>query len=123
MKEAVRVRIAPSPTGAVHVGLVRSALYNWLFARHHEGKFILRIEDTDITRSTKESVEAIIEGFKWVGLDWDEGPYFQSQRLEIYRRYAQKLLLEKKAYYCYCLPEELEKERQEAWAKKIPWKY
>ncbi|MEO0072605.1 MAG: glutamate--tRNA ligase [candidate division WOR-3 bacterium] len=121
--QEVRVRIAPSPTGAVHVGLVRSALYNWLFARHHNGKFILRIEDTDPTRSTKESVEAIIEGFKWVGLDWDEGPYFQSQRFEIYRSYAQKLLAEKKAYYCYCSPEELEKERQEAWAKKIPWKY
>jgi glutamyl-tRNA synthetase len=123
MKNEIRVRIAPSPTGAVHVGLVRSALYNWLFARHHNGKFILRIEDTDVTRSTKESVEAIVEGLKWVGLNWDEGPYFQSQRLELYQQYAQKLLNEGKAYYCYCLPEELEKERQEAWQRKIPWKY
>ncbi|MCX7785785.1 MAG: glutamate--tRNA ligase [candidate division WOR-3 bacterium] len=121
--QEIRVRIAPSPTGAVHVGLVRSALYNWLFARHHNGKFILRIEDTDVTRSTQESVQAIIEGFKWVGIDWDEGPYFQSQRLEIYRNYAQKLLTEGKAYYCYCNPEELEKERQNAWQRKIAWKY
>ncbi|MEO0082774.1 MAG: glutamate--tRNA ligase [candidate division WOR-3 bacterium] len=121
--QEIRVRIAPSPTGALHVGLVRSALYNWLFARHNNGKFILRIEDTDVSRSTQESVQAIIEGFKWVGLDWDEGPYFQSQRLNIYRAYAQKLLDEKKAYYCYCNPEELESERQKAWQKKIPWRY
>ncbi|MEO0091765.1 MAG: glutamate--tRNA ligase [candidate division WOR-3 bacterium] len=121
--QEIRVRIAPSPTGAVHVGLVRSALYNWLFARHHNGKFILRIEDTDVTRSTQESVQAIIEGFKWVGLDWDEGPYFQSQRLDIYRKYAQSLLTEGKAYYCYCNPEELEAERQKAWQRKIAWKY
>jgi len=121
--EQIRVRIAPSPTGAVHVGLVRSALYNWLFARHNKGKFVLRMEDTDVTRSTKESVQAIIEGFKWVGIDWDEGPYFQSERFEIYRNYAKKLLDEKKAYYCYCNPDELEAERQKAWEKKIAWKY
>ena len=121
--EEIRVRIAPSPTGAVHVGLVRSALYNWLFARHNNGKFILRIEDTDVTRSTQESVQAIIDGFKWAGIDWDEGPYFQSQRFEIYRTYAKKLLDENKAYYCYCNPEELETERQKAWEKKIAWKY
>lgn len=121
--QEIRVRIAPSPTGAIHVGLVRSALYNWLFARHNQGKFILRIEDTDATRSTQESVQAIIEGFKWVNIDWDEGPYFQSQRFEIYRNYAQKLLQEKKAYYCYCNPDQLETERQKAWERKIAWKY
>lgn len=121
--QEIRVRIAPSPTGAIHVGLVRSALYNWLFARHNNGKFILRIEDTDATRSTQESVQAIIEGFKWVDIDWDEGPYFQSQRFDIYRNYAQKLLQDKKAYYCYCNPDELEAERQKAWQRKIAWKY
>ncbi len=121
--EEIRVRIAPSPTGAAHIGLVRSALYNWLFARHHNGKFVLRIEDTDVTRSTQESVQAIIEGFKWVGIDWDEGPYFQSQRFEIFRKYAQKLFNENKTYYCYCNPDELESERQKAWEKKIAWKY
>lgn len=123
INQEIRVRIAPSPTGAVHVGLVRSALYNWLFARHNNGKFILRIEDTDVTRSTQESVQAIIDGFKWAGIDWDEGPYFQSQRFEIYRTYAKKLLDENKAYYCYCNPEELEAERQKAWQSKIAWKY
>ncbi len=123
LNQEVRVRIAPSPTGAIHVGLVRSALYNWLFARHHKGKFILRIEDTDVTRSTQESVQAIIEGFQWVGIDWDEGPYFQSQRFHIYRAYAEKLLKENKAYYCYCNPDDLEAERQAAWQKKVAWKY
>jgi glutamyl-tRNA synthetase len=119
----IRVRIAPSPTGAVHVGLVRSALYNWLFARHNHGKFVLRIEDTDVARSTQESVQAIIEGFKWVGIDYDEGPYFQSQRFAIYQQYAKKLIDENKAYFCYCNPDELEAERQKAWEKKIAWKY
>jgi len=121
--EEIRVRIAPSPTGAVHVGLVRSALYNWLFARHNNGKFVLRMEDTDVARSTQESVQAIIDGFKWVGIDWDEGPYFQSQRLDIFRKYAERLLDEKRAYYCYCNPDELEIERQKAWENKIAWKY
>ncbi|MEO0093335.1 MAG: glutamate--tRNA ligase [candidate division WOR-3 bacterium] len=119
----VRVRIAPSPTGAIHVGLIRSALYNWLFARHHQGKFILRIEDTDPTRSTAESAQAILDGFRLVGIDWDEGPFFQSQRFDIYRKYAQRLLAEKKAYYCYCPPEKLEIERQIAWQQKRIWQY
>ncbi len=119
----VRVRIAPSPTGAIHVGLIRSALYNWLFARHHRGKFILRIEDTDPTRSTAESAQAILDGFRLVGIDWDEGPFFQSQRFDIYRKYAQRLLAEKKAYYCYCPPEKLEIERQIAWQQKRIWQY
>lgn len=121
--EEIRVRIAPSPTGAVHVGLVRSALYNWLFARHNNGKFILRMEDTDVARSTQESVQAIIEGFKWVGIDWDEGPYFQSHRFDIYRAYAKKLLDDNKAYYCYCNPDQLEAERAKSWERKITWKY
>ena len=87
-----RVRFAPSPTGYLHIGGVRTALYNWLFARHEGGDFILRIEDTDRERSTDEAVRLIIDGMRWVGLDWDEGPYFQSRRLEVYREYAEKLL-------------------------------
>lgn len=119
----VRVRIAPSPTGAIHIGLARSALYNFLFARQHNGKFILRIEDTDPSRSTKESVEAIMEGFRWLSLYWDEGPYFQSQRFPIYREYAEKLLKEGKAYYCYCSEERLKVEREKALQEKRSWQY
>lgn len=119
----VRVRIAPSPTGAIHIGLARSALYNFLFASQNNGKFILRIEDTDPTRSTKESVEAILEGLKWLSLYWDEGPYFQSQRLSIYREYAQILLKEGKAYYCYCSQERLKEEKEKALKEKRSWQY
>ena len=84
----VRTRFAPSPTGFLHLGGARTALFNWALARKEGGKFILRIEDTDVARSTEEAVEAILDGLRWLGLDWDEGPYFQSQRLEIYRKYA-----------------------------------
>ncbi|OHE55074.1 MAG: glutamate--tRNA ligase [Thermodesulfovibrio sp. RBG_19FT_COMBO_41_18] len=110
----VRVRFAPSPTGHLHIGGVRTALFNWLYAKHNKGTFILRIEDTDRTRSTEEYIDAIIEGMKWLDLDWDEGPYRQTDRFDVYRRYTEKLLNEGKAYYCYCLPEELEQRRQEA---------
>lgn len=110
----VRVRFAPSPTGHLHIGGTRTALFNWLYAKHNKGTFILRIEDTDRTRSTEEYIDAIIEGMKWLGLDWDEGPYRQTDRFDVYRRYTEKLLNEGKAYYCYCLPEELEQRRQEA---------
>lgn len=123
MNNEVRVRFAPSPTGYLHLGSVRTALYNWLFARHYQGKFILRIEDTDELRSTKEAVEIILEGLEWLGLDWDEGPCFQMQRLEIYKSYTQQLLNEDKTYYCYCSPEELEDIRQSALAEKKPPKY
>jgi len=112
--EKIRVRFAPSPTGHLHLGGARTALFNYLFARHNKGTFILRIEDTDRTRSTEEYIEAIIEGMKWLDLDWDEGPYRQIDRFSIYKDYADKLLREGKAYYCYCSPEELEKRRQEA---------
>ncbi|NLT67016.1 MAG: glutamate--tRNA ligase [Acidobacteria bacterium] len=98
----VRVRFAPSPTGYLHVGGARTALFNWLFARHHNGRFILRIEDTDFTRSSEEMVEGILEGMRWLGLDWDEGPYFQSQRIERYREFADKLLQGGSAYRCFC---------------------
>jgi len=121
--EEVRVRFAPSPTGHLHIGGARTALYNWLYARHHKGTFILRIEDTDRTRSTEEYINAIIEGMKWLGLDWDEGPYRQTDRFDVYKSYADKLLAEGKAYFCYCSPEELEQRRQEALAQGKTLKY
>ncbi|OGW41573.1 MAG: glutamate--tRNA ligase [Nitrospirae bacterium GWD2_57_9] len=129
----VRVRFAPSPTGALHIGGVRTALFNWLFARHHKGAFILRIEDTDQARSTDESIRIIINGMKWLGMDWDEGPavmpdgavkgYRQTERMDIYREHADRLLKEGKAYYCYCSPEELDTRRKAAMAAGKPPKY
>lgn len=119
----VRVRFAPSPTGALHIGGVRTALFNWLFARHHGGKFILRIEDTDQTRSTDESIRIILDGMKWLGLDWDEGPFRQTERMAVYREHVERLLKTGKAYYCYCTPEELEARRKEAMAAGKPPKY
>ncbi len=100
-----RVRFAPSPTGYLHVGGARTALFNWLFARHEGGTFILRVEDTDVERNRPELVDGILEGMRWLGLDWDEGPYFQSQRLADYRAAAEKLLASGAAYLCYCPPE------------------
>lgn len=131
MENDIRVRLAPSPSGPLHVGTAHTALFNWLFARQKGGKFILRIEDTDKTRSHEKYLRDIADGLCWLGLDWDEGPerndhfgpYEQSKRLEIYKKYADQLLQEKKAYYCYCTPEELEKERQEQAAKKQAPKY
>ncbi|MGH7773591.1 MAG: glutamate--tRNA ligase [Candidatus Binatia bacterium] len=115
---AVRTRFAPSPTGYLHIGGARTALFNYLFARHHAGKFILRIEDTDRERSTAEAIEAIIQVLKWLQLDWDEGPYFQTQRLPLYKEKVQKLLVEEKAYPCICSPEVLEAKRQAAQKEK-----
>lgn len=123
MNENVRVRFAPSPTGYLHIGGVRTALFNWLFARHHGGKFILRIEDTDRDRSTDDAIEAILDGMRWTGLDWDEGPYRQTERLDLYREKAMALLEQGKAYWCVCTPEELEARRQEAQAKGESLKY
>lgn len=114
----VRLRFAPSPTGYLHVGGARTALFNWLLARKEKGKFILRIEDTDLARSTQESVDAILEGMCWLGLDWDEGPIYQSDRFPIYREFVEKLLLEKKAYKCFCTPEELDAKREKAIQEK-----
>ena len=119
----VKVRIAPSPTGSIHIGLARTALYNWLFARHNNGKFVLRIEDTDLARSSEESTRIIIEGFRWLGIDWDEGPYFQSKRFEIYQKYAEQLIKDKKAYYCYCTPQRLAEERKKREKEGKGWKY
>jgi glutamyl-tRNA synthetase len=111
-----RLRFAPSPTGYLHVGGARTALFNWLFARHYGGALILRIEDTDIERSTTEMVEGILVGLRWLGIDWDEGPYFQSQRMDLYRDAAQRLVESGHAYYCFCTKEELERRRAQAQA-------
>ena len=116
----VRVRFAPSPTGQLHIGGVRTALFNWLFSRHHKGKFILRIENTDTLRSQEDFTKSIIENLKWLGLRWDEGPeiggeygpYFQSQRFSIYKESAKTLLTQGKAYLCYCSMEELEAKKK-----------
>lgn len=108
----LRVRFAPSPTGYLHVGGARTALFNWLLARKQGGTFILRIEDTDVERSTKESVDAILEGMQWLGLEWDEGPFYQSDCFDLYKEYVQKLLDDGKAYKCFCSAEELDKKRE-----------
>ncbi|MCG2754391.1 MAG: glutamate--tRNA ligase [Desulfobacteraceae bacterium] len=109
-------RFPPSPTGYLHVGGARTALFNWLYARHIKGRFILRIEDTDIKRSTQDSVDAIFEALEWLGIDWDDGPYFQSKRFDVYQTYIQKLLDSGHAYYCTCSPEKIETMRKEAMA-------
>jgi glutamyl-tRNA synthetase len=119
----VRVRFAPSPTGTLHIGGVRTALFNWLFARQHNGVFVLRIEDTDQSRSTDESIRAIIEGLQWVGIDWDEGPFRQTERMDLYRDYAMMLLEKSQAYWCICKAEELEARRKDAEAKGLSPKY
>ncbi|MFQ5927908.1 MAG: glutamate--tRNA ligase [Terriglobia bacterium] len=120
---SVRVRFAPSPTGYLHVGGARTALFNWLFARQHGGVFILRIEDTDVDRSRPELVEAVLEGLRWLGLDWDEGPYRQSARLASYRELGERLLASGHAYRCYCTPAELEARRAAAEKAGRAWKY
>jgi glutamyl-tRNA synthetase len=118
-----RVRFAPSPTGELHVGGARTALFNWLFARKHNGTFILRFEDTDALRNRPELIEPVLESLKWLGLDWDERPYFQSERLPIYREHAERLLQAGKAYPCYCTPEELDAKRKRAIAEKRTPRY
>ncbi len=123
IEEPIRVRFAPSPTGYPHLGNIRTALFNWLFARHHSGKFILRIEDTDVVRKVEGAVEAILDSLRWLGLDWDEGPYFQSQRLNFYHEISARLIEENHAYLCYCSPERLEAMRQEQMKRKQPPKY
>ncbi len=114
----VRVRFPPSPTGYLHIGGARTALYNWLFARQHQGKLVLRIEDTDEERSSQASIEGIIDGLDWLGLDWDEGPYFQSDHAADHLAAAQRLLAADRAYKCFCTKEELEAKREQALAEK-----
>src|SRR5947209_19539527 len=104
--DTVRVRFAPSPTGFLHIGGVRTALFNWLYARHHGGKFLLRIEDTDLERSERHFTDDILASMKWLGLDWDEEPIYQSKRLEVYRAMAEDLISRGHAYRCYCTEEE-----------------
>ena len=128
---APRVRFAPSPTGYLHVGGARTALFNWLFARHHGGLFVLRIEDTDAERSSWDMVAGIVDGLRWLGLDWDEGPdvggpyspYFQSERLSRHREVAERLLTSGHAYFCYCTAERLTAERNAAEARGVGWIY
>jgi len=120
---APRVRFAPSPTGSLHVGGARTALYNWLFARRHGGTFILRIEDTDVTRSRKELTEQILDSMRWLGLSWDEGPFFQSEGRELYRETAARLLAAGKAYRAFETPEELEREKKAAEAAGAAFRY
>src|SRR3989304_1018693 len=110
----VRVRIAPSPSGYLHIGTARAALFNWLFARHNKGQFLLPIEDTDVERSCKEMVDVIFSSLKWLGLDWDEPPIYQSQRLDVYREYIERLMESGKAYRCWCSPERLKAMQDDA---------
>jgi len=119
----VRVRFAPSPTGHLHIGAARTALYNWIFARRHGGKFILRIEDTDMERSSQKMSQGILEGLKWMGIDWDEGPFFQSQRKNIYKEQAEKLIKEDLAYYCFCTPEDIARRKASSGREAKEWKY
>jgi len=121
--DKVITRFPPSPTGYLHIGGARTALFNWLYARQKGGTFILRIEDTDKERSTEEATNAILDSMKWLGLDWDEGPYFQSQRNDIYEEHIARLLSAGKAYHCHCTPEELETRRKEAMDKGLKPKY
>ena len=116
-------RFPPSPTGYLHVGNARTAIFNWLYARHMKGKFILRIEDTDTVRSTQEAIDAIFQALEWLGIDWDEGPYYQTQRLDIYNDYLQRLINSDQAYYCTCSPEDLETMRRKAMASGGKPKY
>ena len=129
--EKVRVRFAPSPTGALHIGGARTALFNWLFAHNRQGVLVLRLEDTDLMRSTADAAEGIVDGLQWLGLDWDEGPgvggeygpYRQSERLAIYRQYIEELLAQDKAYHCFCGQDELKAQRDKAQEEKRNYRY
>ncbi len=119
----IRTRFAPSPTGDLHIGGARTALFNWLLARHAQGVFILRIEDTDVARSTEEAIQVILDAMTWLGMDWDEGPFYQTERISLYQEAAEKLLNKGKAYRCYCTPEELTAKREAALKAGIKPKY
>ena len=120
---AIRTRFAPSPTGFLHLGGARTALFSWAFARHHQGSFILRVEDTDLERSTPEAVQAILDGMQWLGLDVDEGPFYQMQRMDRYREVLDQLVQQGHAYYCYSSPEEIEAMRERARASGLKPRY
>lgn len=123
MEKQIRVRFAPSPTGYLHIGGARTAIYNWLYAKKNNGKFILRIEDTDVERSTQDSIQGIIDGLTWLGITWDEGPYFQSEFIDRHRAAAERLLETGHAYRCFCTKEELEAKREKAFSNKADTKY
>ncbi|MEZ5610338.1 MAG: glutamate--tRNA ligase family protein, partial [Rhodocyclaceae bacterium] len=112
MATQIRTRFAPSPTGFLHIGGARTALFSWAFARRHGGKFILRVEDTDVARSTPEAVQAILDGMKWLELEWDEGPFYQMQRMDRYKEVIGQMLASGAAYHCYTTPEELDALRE-----------
>jgi glutamyl-tRNA synthetase len=120
---AVRTRFAPSPTGFLHIGGARTALFSWAYARKHQGEFILRVEDTDVARSTPEAVQAILDGMRWLGLDWDEGPFYQMQRMDRYKAVIQRMIDEGKAYYCYCSKEELDAMREQQMQQGLKPRY
>jgi glutamyl-tRNA synthetase len=120
---AVRTRFAPSPTGFLHIGGARTALFSWAYARKHQGEFILRVEDTDVARSTPEAVQAILDGMRWLGLDWDEGPFYQMQRMDRYKAVIQRLIDEDKAYYCYCSKDELDAMREQQMQQGLKPRY
>lgn len=122
-EKKIITRFAPSPTGYLHIGGARTALYNYLLAKKFGGKFILRIEDTDLERSTDEAIQAILDGMTWLGLNWDEGPYYQTKRFDLYNEAIEKLVAEKKAYPCFCSAESLDEKRKTAQANKIKYKY
>src|SRR4029077_8937365 len=131
MQDTVRCRFAPAPSGSIHVGNARSALFSWLFARHSGGSFVLRVEDTDASRVTEEAYHGVLDSLRWLGLDWDEGPdvggphgpYRQSERTDIYRQHADILLANGTAYRCFCSPDELEAVRKQQIAAKLPPRY
>jgi glutamyl-tRNA synthetase len=115
-RDLIVTRFPPSPTGFLHVGNARTAIFNWLYARRMKGKFVLRIEDTDIERSTQQAIDAIFEALEWLGIDWDEGPYYQTKRLDIYKQYLERLIDSGHAYYCTCSPEAITAMREKAMA-------
>ena len=121
--ETVVTRFPPSPTGYLHIGGARTALFNWLFARQHKGKFVLRIEDTDQVRSTREATDAILESLDWLGLTWDESPFYQSERFDLYNRLIDRLLASGRAYHCHCPPDLLEEKRKKAMTLGLKPKY
>lgn len=119
----IRTRFAPSPTGFLHIGGARTALFSWAYARKNQGNFILRIEDTDVARSTPEAVQAILDGMHWLGLNWDEGPFYQMQRMDRYKEIIQKMLSEGSAYYCYCTKDELDAMREQQMQEGLKPRY
>src|SRR3972149_4853973 len=119
----IRTRFAPSPTGYLHIGGVRTALFSWLYARKRGGQFILRIEDTDLERSTDEAIQIILEGMEWLGLDYDEGPYYQTKRFDRYKEVAEQLIEQGKAYRCYCSRERLDALREQQQQQKQKPRY